>query len=160
MVTRVSESLRYQTCRTDTGDADGPTRQRRHTAFSEAYLRLAPIPVVAYCRDTHSQGVMPLLALPEHFTGAPWAPNVQSAYEVISQVTNRAEQLLCQSALDPLRLKHHLEAVLHEALPLLVALSDSADIEDIPNDWLVRCAKEVAGIVDGLREALSNAEGR
>lgn len=43
-------------CRILHGDPDGPTRQRRHTAFSEAYLRLAPIPVVAYCRDTHSQG--------------------------------------------------------------------------------------------------------
>ena len=103
---------------------------------------------------------MPIPDLPENIGGVPWPPNIIAAHHTVNNATTRASALLRQANQDPLRLKLHLETLLVEICPILVALENNLVASGLPHAWLVVCAEAVADLVKNLHTALENAQGR
>lgn len=101
-----------------------------------------------------------LAALPERADGSAWSPNIQAAYQTITTAYDRAYRLLHQTDLDPLRLFLHIQTLIHNVHPVLIALSDIAAVEGLPLDWLNNFTSGVARLAEGLVEAHKSARGR
>jgi hypothetical protein len=98
--------------------------------------------------------------LPELPEDIPWSPSVLAAYEILHNATTRAASLLQYGLHDPLRLKLCIEVLHNDAFPLLVALENSAEAENIPQEWLIACANCIVGYANALDSALQNAQGQ
>lgn len=101
-----------------------------------------------------------ILPLPARQDGQPWSPNIQQAYQIVHSTYLRAVALLRQTDLDPLRLKVHLDTLVDDICPLLVALAQVADVDGFPKDWLVESAEAVGSLGRHLAEVYENATGR
>ena len=105
--------------------------------------------------------------LPEHLPSLPvrhnlvaWSPNIQNAYQKVITTYDKVYQLLRQSDLDPLRLSLHVDILVREIHPILLALASIIDAQQIPRPWLNTVATTVAQLAEVLQEAHLNAHGR
>lgn len=78
------------------------------------------------------------LALP-HPPSEQWSPNLRAAHEVISNIYSHAVRVLNQEDTDPLCVAFHIDTIVSDAFPLLIALkeeSESNPDQFLPADWL------------------------
>lgn len=103
-----------------------------------------------------------LLALPSRVDSLPWSSNVQSAYQKVSSAYERAYHLLHESdpLADPLRLSMHVEQLVREIHPILLALASVVDVEHLPQRWLKTTVESMAQLAEMLQKAYQNAHGR
>lgn len=102
------------------------------------------------------------MPLPPHFPHLPalpdviWSANVRQAHTVMSQSYNSASTVLRQEDSDPLRLRFHLNRLLDETFPILVALEGHQE-DPIPPAWLTSAAEALSSIIAHVHNALSNS---
>jgi hypothetical protein len=102
----------------------------------------------------------PIHPLPDRPDGIPWPSNITAAYNIINNSCNRAETMIRQADMDPIRLRLQLEVLTSDVFPLLLVMENVAEREQIPQDWLLASALTTKGLVLALEAALENSEGR
>lgn len=101
----------------------------------------------------------PLPPLPPHAAHEAWSPNVLQAYEIISDIYRAASQAILQEA-DCVRLKLHAERLTTDAVPILIALENHAENENVSLEWLYSCTECIGALVVKLCEAQETTRSR
>ncbi|KAJ7016857.1 hypothetical protein C8F04DRAFT_1280519 [Mycena alexandri] len=96
--------------------------------------------------------------LPPHPEGGQWSPNVQHAYQVLTDTFRPAVKVLLQEA-DANRLQYHIENATTELFPILEAFEAHAAEEHIPIPWVLSCTEVVGSLVFDLCQAQEAAAG-
>lgn len=93
-------------------------------------------------------------ALPEHFDGGEWSPNVLQAYSLLENSYRYALEALRAGDSDGHRLQLHSEKIQTRMLPILEAME--AEVLNI--EWLTASAEALACLVLELEVAASSIE--
>lgn len=87
-----------------------------------------------------------------------WSPNVQNAYTIMADMHRHALNALRQE-LDAPRARIHVETLSQQAIPILLALENSAEDEGLPHSWLQDCAVAMGSLMASLQKAEVTADG-
>lgn len=88
---------------------------------------------------------------PENLPG--WPASVNKAYLIVEDAYNKASQLLRQEESEPLRLRTHSKRLLKRMFPLVKAMG-----KQVPSDWALSRAENVAQLIAELEAAADNAD--
>lgn len=100
-------------------------------------------------------------ALPSQFLDLPavenviWSANFRQAHAAIRSAYCSAVAILYREDSDPLRLRFHLDRLLDEVFPILVAIEEQAE-NPVPGEWLAAAAGMLSATVAQLHSALRN----
>lgn len=97
--------------------------------------------------------------LPAPSNNVAWSPAVYQAYDVISEMYDRAAHVHHQEA-ESGRLKFHAESLTQDAVPILLALEEHAAEENIPVPWIHSLTTAVAGLIAQLCSAYETSMHR
>lgn len=104
---------------------------------------------------------LPLILPPLPNTKQPWSVGALNAYNILSDVFNKALEILQQEP-DSLRLNHHISLILGDIIPLVDLLEQQQHAEGFTQEWLNAVALSFGTLVIELRKALdaSTTDGR
>lgn len=93
---------------------------------------------------------MPLTTLP--MSQRPWSIAVQDAYQILHQNFGTAESYLESGSLEAHRLRNYGTSIIENAYPLLLLLSETADSESLPIEWVETIAREFTDLLALIEE--------
>lgn len=102
---------------------------------------------------------MALPSLPTHENHGQWPSNVHHAYQVLCGIYKAATVAL-ETQSDLLRLHFHANAIMNEAIPILLAFESSTGEEKLPTAWLSECTTLFAELITQLDDAELTARGQ
>jgi hypothetical protein len=102
--------------------------------------------------------VLPPLPLPTENTQ--WSPNVQHAYEYMTETFRYASKVLLQDDADANRLRFHADRATQELVPILQAFEKHAVEENIPISWILSCTEVIGNLIVDLCHAQEAAVTR
>lgn len=91
---------------------------------------------------------------------AQWSANVIQARQLLGDTYRVASNLLEQPDVDPLRFDHHLNAIIHNSIPIIVQLTESADVEGLSLDWTLEVAECFTALIEALCDERESATSR
>lgn len=95
--------------------------------------------------------------LPPRSDNQPYHPNVYKSVQIASDIYKRAFNLLASGNFDLHRLKHHIDAVVENALPMLVLLDDVRNDHQVSYEWPHTCAALLLQLYGELLAARKSA---
>lgn len=104
------------------------------------------------------------IVLPAQFLDFPeveevvWSANFRQAHQVIATAYTTAVSVIRLDDSDPLRLQFHVDRLLNDICPLLVALEEDGE-DPVPEDWLIAGSTLLAAAIGHLQLAIENAQG-
>lgn len=102
---------------------------------------------------------MPLPALPAPSGGASsWSSNVLQACKRLTSMHDHAMQVL-QTNGEMHRIQFHIQTIMNDALPILLALEGTAEYDGLSVAWLHDCSQQFVTLIDQLRSAEDTARG-
>ena len=90
-----------------------------------------------------------LPSLPQRLDGSHWPSSVYTAYDLLEEAYNRANQLLRLEDGDAIRLQCHSDHLCFRILPLLQELSKELEA----NAWSTQCIQDFGSLIDELDNA-------
>lgn len=92
-------------------------------------------------------------------TDTPLSSNVYNVANVLQDMYRTANAVLSHARPDVHRLQFHQDILVNDALPLLLALEESADDEGLPRLWLEDCVSSFSDLLIQLCEIERDVTG-
>ena len=92
-------------------------------------------------------------------TDTPWSSNVYNVANVLQDLYRTANAVLSHASPDIHRLQFHQDSLINDALPLLLALEENADVEGLPRSWLEDCVGHISDLLIRLCETEREVTG-
>ena len=93
---------------------------------------------------------MPLSPLPQ--SERPWSIAVQTAYQKLYQIYHTGSSYIDVGNVEAHRLQQYGNAIITDAYPLLLLLTESAEDESIPIEWIEQLATEFSALLELIDE--------
>ena len=90
----------------------------------------------------------------------PYSANLHGCLNLLEHVFSQASNLLSHGSFELHRVLFHKNAILHDALPLLLELETCADDEGLPLVWLEDVSQRFGVLLVQMAEAEQTADGR
>jgi hypothetical protein len=105
---------------------------------------------------SNTQSHMPLSSLPH--SQRSWSNAVRTAYQKLHQIYQTGSSYIESGSVEAHRLQHYGQAIVEDAFPLLLLLSETADAESIPLEWIENVATEFTALLALVDEAWMSAK--
>jgi len=93
---------------------------------------------------------MPLSPLPQ--SERPWSIAVHTAYQKLYQIYDTGSSYINVGNVEAHRLQQYGNAIISDAYPLLLLLTESAKSESIPPEWIEQLATEFTALLELIDE--------
>ena len=99
---------------------------------------------------------MPLPSLP--YSQRPWSIAVRTAYQKLYQIYHTGSSYVDSGSVEAHRLRQYGQAIINDAYPLLILLTDTAESESLPLEWIENVATEFTALLALLDDRWASAE--
>jgi hypothetical protein len=99
---------------------------------------------------------MPLSPLPQ--SQRPWSISVQNAYQKLYQIYQTGSSYIDIGNVEAHRLQQYGNMIIFDAYPLVVLLTESAEAELIPLQWIEQVATEFTALLELIEEQWSSVK--
>ena len=101
---------------------------------------------------------MPLSLSPLPQYQGPWSVSVQNAYQKLYQIYQTASSYVDSGSVEAHCLEQYGQMIIIEAHPLLLLLTESAESESLPLDWIENIATEFTTLLALVDECWTSAK--
>ena len=101
---------------------------------------------------------MPLFLSPLPQSQGPWSVSVRNAYQKLYQIYQTASSYIDSGSVEAHRLEQYGQMIIVEAHPLLFLLTESAESESLPLDWIENTATEFTMLLALVDECWTSAK--
>jgi len=88
----------------------------------------------------------------------PWSIAVQTAYQKLHQIYQTGSSYIDSGSVEAHRLQQYGQAIIADAYPLLLLLTETADSEFLPLEWIENVATEFTALLALIDEAWMSAK--
>jgi len=99
---------------------------------------------------------MPLSPLPQ--SQRPWSIAVQNAYQKLYQIYHTGSSYVDLGSVEAHRLQQYGNTIIVDAYPLLLLLTESAESESLPLEWIEQVATEFTMLLELIDEHWASAK--
>jgi hypothetical protein len=99
---------------------------------------------------------MPLSPLPQ--SQRPWSISVQNAYQKLYQIYPTGSSYIDIGSIEIHRLQQYGDMIIFNAFPLVLLLTESAEAEAIPVEWIEQVATEFTALLELIDEQWMSAK--
>jgi hypothetical protein len=99
---------------------------------------------------------MPLSPLPQ--SQKPWSIAVQNAHQTLYQIYHTRSSYIETGSVEAHRLRQYGNAIIVEAYPVVLLLTESAESESLPLEWIEQVADEFTALLAVIQEHWTSAK--
>jgi len=99
---------------------------------------------------------MPLSSLPQ--SQKPWSIAVQNAYQTLYQIYHTGSSYVETGNVEAHRLQQYGNKIIMEAYPVVILLTESAESESLPLEWIKRVSTEFTTLLEVIQEYWTSAK--
>lgn len=104
----------------------------------------------------HTTTHMPLSPLPQ--SPKPWSIAVQNAYQTLYQIYHTGSSYVETGSVETHRLQQYGNKIIMEAYPVVILLTESAESESLPLEWIEQISTEFTTLLEVIQEYWTSAK--